>query len=59
MASSKTNNSQGRLVAIAAKGTAGISNNTNRFWQNENYLTFDKTFNQKHHVFAYHAQRVT
>jgi TonB-linked SusC/RagA family outer membrane protein len=52
LASTKTNNSQGSLVAISQKGTANISNSTTQFWQNENYLTFDKTFRQKHHITA-------
>ena len=55
LGSSKTNKYRGKdLIAISAteKGKASISTNMQRYWQNENYLTYDHTFDKKHHLTA-------
>lgn len=55
LGSSKTNTYKGKeLAAISStqNGIATISTNFQKYWQNENYITYDNTFNQKHHFTA-------
>ena len=42
--------SQTRTLAIGQQGTASVSNQRQSFWSVENFLTYNKTFNQKHSV---------
>ena len=46
----ENNQSQTRTLAIGQQGTASVSNQRQTFWSLENFLTYTKTFNQKHSV---------
>ncbi len=55
LGSIKSNYYSGRdlnLISATQKGNAEISSSMQRYWQNENYLTYDKYFNQVHHLTA-------
>ncbi len=46
------NQSQSRTLAINQRGTASASNRKETFWSLENYLTYNKRFNDIHSVTA-------
>ena len=46
----ENNQSQTRTLAIGQQGTASASNRKETFWSLENFLTYTKTFNEKHAV---------
>ena len=46
----ENNQSQTRTLAIGQQGTASASNRKETFWSLENFLTYTKTFNEKHSV---------
>jgi TonB-dependent starch-binding outer membrane protein SusC len=46
----ENNQSQTRTLAIGQQGTASASNRKETFWSLENFLTYTKTFNERHSV---------
>jgi TonB-dependent starch-binding outer membrane protein SusC len=48
----ENNQSTTRTLAIAQQGTASVANRKDSFWSFENYLTYNKQFNQKHNINA-------
>jgi TonB-linked SusC/RagA family outer membrane protein len=46
----ENNQSQTRTLAIGQQGTASVANQKETFWSLENFLTYTKTFNEKHSV---------
>lgn len=48
----ENNQSTTRTLAIAQQGTASVANRKDSFWSLENYLTYNRQFNQKHNINA-------